>query len=69
VIVVTAAIRPDAANRKMERQMANCAAFVVKPCDHGLLVSVIARVLSGERGIEEVHHPGTPTVMPSDASK
>jgi CheY-like chemotaxis protein len=57
VIVLTAAIRPDGANRQMAQRMPNCAAFVAKPCDHCLLVSVIERVISGERAIEEVHWP------------
>ena len=55
VVVLTAAIRPDGANRQMARQMPNCASFVAKPCDPWLLVSVIERVLAGERAIEEVH--------------
>lgn len=52
VVVVTAAVRPDQANRQRARVTANCAAFVGKPCTHVELGAVIARVLEGERGIE-----------------
>jgi CheY-like chemotaxis protein len=58
VVVLTAAIRPDGANRRMAQRMPNCASFVAKPCDHCLLVSVVERVIGGERAIEEVHWPG-----------
>ena len=52
VVVVTAAVRPDQANRQRARRTANCAGFVGKPCTHVELGAVIARVLDGERGIE-----------------
>ena len=55
VVVLTAAIRPDGANRQTAQRMPNCASFVAKPCDQCLLVSVIERVITGERAIEEVH--------------
>ena len=57
VVVLTAAIRPDGANRQMAQRMPNYASFVAKPCDQSLLVSVIERVITGERAIEEVHWP------------
>ena len=58
VIIVTSAVRPDGANRRKARGLANCAAFIAKPCDHRMLVAVIRRVAAGERQIEEVDQPG-----------
>lgn len=52
VVVVTAAVRPDRANRQRARATVNCAGFVGKPCTHEELGAVIGRVLGGERGIE-----------------
>lgn len=62
VILLTASVRPDRANRDRARATNNCAAFVGKPCTHDQLSAVIARVLRGERGIElttgSPRHPG-----------
>ena len=58
VIIVTAAVRPDGANRRKARDLANCAAFIAKPCDHRMLVAVVRRVAAGEHDIEEVDQPG-----------
>ena len=52
VILITASVRPDRANRDRAQTTGNCAAFVGKPCTHEQLAAVIARVLRGERGIE-----------------
>ena len=52
VVALTAAVRPDGANRARARGLHNCAAFVGKPCTHEDLAGVIGRVLGGERGIE-----------------
>ena len=52
VIALTAAVRPDRANRDRARALPNCAAFVGKPCTHTVLADVISRVARGERGIE-----------------
>jgi CheY-like chemotaxis protein len=54
VIIVTAAVRPDEANRRKARDLDNCAAFISKPCDHNMLAAVLRRVAAGERGIEEI---------------
>lgn len=51
IVIITAAVRPDRANR--ERAVAlNCAAFVGKPCTHLDLAHVVSLVLDGHRGIE-----------------
>jgi CheY-like chemotaxis protein len=52
VIALTAAVRPDGANRDRARATLNCAAFVGKPCTHDDLAAVIRRVVRGDRGIE-----------------
>lgn len=52
VIVLTAAVRPDGANRALARAAENCAAFVGKPCSPQDLHVVIRRVIDGERQIE-----------------
>lgn len=52
VIVLTAAVRPDGANRERARATVNCAAFVGKPCTVDDLAAVIDRVTRGERRIE-----------------
>ena len=52
VIVLTAAVRPDGANRRRARLTPNCAAFVGKPCTPAVLASVVERVRGGDRSIE-----------------
>ena len=54
VIIVSAVVHADGANRRIARQLGNCAAFVAKPCDHHKLAATIRRVIGGERHIEEV---------------
>jgi DNA-binding response OmpR family regulator len=54
VIILTAAIRPDGANRTRARQTQNCAAFVGKPCTPATLAAIIGRVCEGERFIQYV---------------
>jgi CheY-like chemotaxis protein len=58
VVIVTAAVRPDGANRRRAWALGNCAAFIGKPCDHRMLAAVLRRVAAGERDIEQVGHPG-----------
>ena len=55
VVILTAAVRPDRANRDRARAMVNCAAFVGKPCDHERLALILQQVLEGQRGIEHSH--------------
>ena len=52
VIVITAHVRPDRANRDRALTTPNCAAFLGKPCTHEDVAAVIRRVLAGERQIE-----------------
>ena len=52
VVVITAHVRPDRANRDRALATPNCAAFVGKPCTHEQVAAVIRRVLAGERKIE-----------------
>lgn len=51
VVVLTAAVRPDRANRDRAKAL-KCAAFLGKPCSHVDLARVLALVLEGQRGIE-----------------
>ena len=51
VVIVTARVRPDGANRARARRL-DVAAFVAQPCPPPRLAEIIRRVLSGERGIE-----------------
>ncbi len=51
VIIVTALIRPDGANRLRARRL-GCAAFIAKPYSPRQLIDVVGRVQRGERGIE-----------------
>lgn len=68
VVVVTAAVRPDEANRQRARATVNCAAFVGKPCTHLELGAVIARVLDGQRGIELTTGAGSEPAGPLSIS-
>jgi CheY-like chemotaxis protein len=52
IIVITAYVRPDRANRDRALSTPNCAAFVGKPCTHEDVAAVIRRVAAGERQIE-----------------
>ena len=52
VIVITANVRPDRANRDRALATPNCAAFLGKPCTHEDVAAVIRRVVAGERRIE-----------------
>ena len=52
VVIITAHVRPDRANRDRALATPNCAAFVGKPCTHEQVATVIRRVLAGERRIE-----------------
>lgn len=52
VVVITADVRPDRANRNRALATANCAAFLGKPCTHEDVAAVIRRVVAGERRIE-----------------
>lgn len=51
IILLTAHVRPDRANRDRARDL-GIAAFVAKPCTPEELARVIRRVLAGERGLE-----------------
>jgi CheY-like chemotaxis protein len=59
VIVITAYVRPDRANRDRALATPNCAAFLGKPCTHDDLAAVIRRVVEGERQIELSIGPST----------
>lgn len=52
VVVITADVRPDRANRDRALATPNCAAFLGKPCTHEDVAAVIRRVAAGERRIE-----------------
>ena len=51
IVLLTAHVRPDRANRDRARRL-GIAAFVAKPCTPEDLGRVIKRVLAGERGLD-----------------
>ena len=59
VIVITADVRPDRANRDRALATRNCAAFLGKPCTYEDVAAVIRRVIAGERRIELASGPST----------
>ena len=59
IVVITAHVRPDRANRDRARATPNCAAFIGKPCTHEDIALVVRRVAAGERHIEFPSGPST----------
>ncbi|MEO8484278.1 MAG: response regulator [Acidobacteriota bacterium] len=55
LVILTALIRPDRANRQRAREL-GCAAFVAKPCAPDHLVEIVCRTMAGERGLEVVSY-------------
>jgi hypothetical protein len=51
-VVISAAVRPDRADRNRALATPNCAAFLGKPSTHLHLAYVLDRVLAGDRHIE-----------------